>query len=29
VPKQVYTETGAGRSLTLAVARLSFPGRAA
>jgi cobalt-precorrin 5A hydrolase len=29
VPKQVYTEMGAGRSLTLAVARLSFPGRAA
>jgi cobalt-precorrin 5A hydrolase len=27
VPKQVYTETGAGRSMTLAVARIPFPRR--
>jgi cobalt-precorrin 5A hydrolase len=27
VPKQIYTEPGAGRSMTLAVARIPFPGR--
>ena len=27
VPKQVYTETGAARSMTLAVARIPFPRR--
>ncbi|HVR64627.1 MAG TPA: cobalamin biosynthesis protein [Polyangia bacterium] len=29
VPKQIYTEDGAGRSMTLAVARIPFPPRAA
>jgi cobalt-precorrin 5A hydrolase len=28
VAKQVYTEPGAGRSMTLAVARVPFPPRA-
>lgn len=28
VPKQIYTESGAGRSMTLAVARIPFPSRA-
>src|SRR6185436_2832364 len=27
VPKQIYTEPGAGRSMTLAVARVPFPPR--
>jgi cobalt-precorrin 5A hydrolase len=27
VPKQIYSEPGAGRSMTLAVARVPFPGR--
>ncbi len=27
VPKQIYTEPGAGRSMTLAIARIPFPKR--
>jgi cobalt-precorrin 5A hydrolase len=29
VPKQVYTEEGAGRSMTLAVSRIRWPRRGA